>query len=82
MVCLSQKTKTQNFYISRLVALAFLPRPSHPHPVVRHRNEDLDDNRATNLVWALHPKIIGRDAENKCPVLGEWRYPFEDYEGS
>lgn len=38
------------FYVHRLVAQAFNPNPNG-YKLVTHRNGDLNDNRAENLVW-------------------------------
>ena len=36
--------------VHRLIALTFIPNP-HGYPVVNHKNEKRDDNRAENLEW-------------------------------
>lgn len=60
--------KQKWFELSRLVAVAFLPRPYHPRPYVKMRDGDRLNCSADNLRWALRPK----------PGEKEWRYVFDD----
>lgn len=50
------KGKVKNFYIHRLVALAFLPNP-HNSFGIEHINGNLHDNRLENLKWITKKKI-------------------------
>jgi hypothetical protein len=52
-VQLSKNGKSSGFYISRLVAEAYLPNPDNL-PIVAHKNGDLNDNSVENLMWASH----------------------------
>ena len=40
-------------YIHRLVAEVWVPNPDNK-PLVRHKNGNLKDNRAKNLIWATY----------------------------
>jgi hypothetical protein len=53
------KGKVKNFYIHRLVALAFLPNPNHCYGI-EHINSNLHDNRLENLRW-ITKKTINPD---------------------
>jgi Mor family transcriptional regulator len=44
-----EKNKTK--YIHKLVAEAFLPRPSKDHVYVSHKDENYDNNMLSNLYW-------------------------------
>lgn len=52
-VGLSNKDGVKTFKVHRLVALAFVPKPSNDPEAdfVNHKNEIKDDNRACNLEW-------------------------------
>ena len=49
-VCLYINGERQYKYVHRLVAEAFLPNPNN-HPIVRHLDDDADNNNAENLAW-------------------------------
>lgn len=55
---LSKDGKARHPYVHRLVAKAFLPKPSLARVQVNHINSDSKDNRATNLEWVT-------ESENK-----------------
>ena len=51
-VKLSKDSKTKDFRVSRLVAMAFVPNPNpNQWKQVNHKNEVKTDNRASNLEW-------------------------------
>lgn len=47
---LFERGKRKRVSVHRLVAMTFIPNPNN-HPVVNHKNEVRDDNRASNLEW-------------------------------
>lgn len=49
-VDLFEDGKRKRIAVHRLVAIAFLPNPNN-YPVINHKNEIRDDNRASNLEW-------------------------------
>jgi hypothetical protein len=46
--------KTKAMRVHRLVALAFLPPPSSPDHIVRHKDDNPRNNHADNLAWGTH----------------------------
>lgn len=53
-VTLSNSTHSTTFTVERLVALAFLVRPAKGdelHHRILHKNGNINDNRAVNLMW-------------------------------
>jgi hypothetical protein len=51
-VCCVVDDKSRRFYVQRLVAEAFLPKPSDPEKnQVNHKNMNRLDNRVENLEW-------------------------------
>jgi hypothetical protein len=46
----------KNFYVNRLIALAYIPTDDITLEV-RHKNDNCYDNRVENLVWGFSPKI-------------------------
>jgi len=52
-VRLSRSSDEKQFYIHRLVAMAFLPNP-HNHPEVNHKDENKQNNTVSNLEWCSH----------------------------
>lgn len=57
------KGKTLNYYVHRLVALAFIPVPEEvstatPDPEVNHKNGNKDDNTVDNLEWVTAKQNI------------------------
>jgi hypothetical protein len=63
------KGENRTFYVHRLVALSFLPNPSHAIKI-RHKNRNTHDNHVTNLEWIVKKKIIRK----YDPVKGKERY--------
>ena len=49
-VCLYRDGKSKRFYVSRLVALHYLPNPENKAQV-DHINRDIDNNHVSNLRW-------------------------------
>lgn len=50
IIGLKVNNKRKNYYLHRLVAIAFIPNPLNK-PEVNHLNFDRTDNRASNLEW-------------------------------
>lgn len=55
-VCLRNNNRQYTVQTHRLIAETFLG--PHPNMDVRHRNEDLSDNRVENLYWSNHSDTI------------------------
>lgn len=53
-VCLGSKYR---FFVHKLVALAFIPNPNN-YPVVRHRDDNRQNNVADNLLWGTQSDNI------------------------
>lgn len=77
-VILSKQGKQKRFQIHRLVAQAFVPNP-YNLPIVNHKNEIQNDNRADNLEWCTHqyncnyndlPKRIGFKVSQTVKLKG------------
>lgn len=61
----SNDSKTiKNFYVHRLVALAFIPNDTdNEKMIVVHRDQNFKNNRVENLAWqkrVKHAKLLGR----------------------
>lgn len=56
----------KDLYVHRLVAMAFVDRPSSDRQQVNHINADRSDNRAENLEWVT-------PAENQRHASTNWR---------
>ena len=57
--------KCKNFYVHRLVALAFIPNPTNK-PVINHKDHDRSNNKASNLEWMTHQENTDYSAELMC----------------
>jgi hypothetical protein len=71
MAVIRSKYKSKSVYIHRLVAGAYLEKPSDKHIEVNHKNLDKQDNRIENLEWVTrdenrnHAKAVyGSGADN------------------
>lgn len=56
-VCLRVEGRPIYKYIHRLMAEAFIPNPKK-YPIVRHLNDDRDDNYLSNLAWGTQKDNI------------------------
>jgi hypothetical protein len=55
--------KRNMFFIHKLVALVWLPRPSERHTVVTHLDRNLSNNHYTNLAWLTPHEAYKRNGE-------------------
>ena len=53
IVRLSYEGKRKNVRVHRLIAKAFIPNPNN-YPIVRHLNDNKEDNRMCNLAWGTN----------------------------
>lgn len=51
--CLCNHGKQAIVSVHRLVAIAFIPNPNN-YPIVNHKDETRDNNKACNLEWCTH----------------------------
>lgn len=63
--------KHKTLFVHRLVAEAFLEKPSPDHDVVNHRNGNKIDDRTDNLEWVTGPENEKHAAENGLKAHGE-----------
>lgn len=61
---LSLNGKEKRFLIHRLVAEAFIPNPDN-YPVVNHKDENTQNNRADNLEWCTQKHNINYGTRNQ-----------------
>lgn len=72
IVRLSDRTgKITNFYIHRLVAMAYLPCEDFNYRII-HLNNDLSDNRIENLEWRPKKHTIHYKSERKELILDDF----------
>lgn len=50
VVCLYKNAKQKQFFVHRLVAMAFIPNPNN-YPIINHKDEDKANNYVDNLEW-------------------------------
>ncbi len=65
MVNLRCSGKTKQFFVHRLVAMAFIPNPENKR-IVNHKDSDPNNNRVENLEWVTHK-------ENTRHAMGKGR---------
>lgn len=75
LVCLSTNGKAKNFYLHRLIALAFLPNPNN-FTDVDHINSDKTNNAIDNLQWLSHENNV-KKSNNKQVLCIELNRIFE-----
>ena len=63
-VRLSKTGKVKNFYVHRLVAMAFIANPESL-PIVNHKDENPANNRVENLEWCT---ALENTIHNRMPV--------------
>ena len=72
-VSLCKEGKRVNVHIHKLIATHFIPNPNN-YPIIRHLNDNNQDNRLENLEWGTH-KMNSEDAiKNSRLSTGENHY--------
>lgn len=73
MITYRENGKKHIEYLHRLVAKAFVENPNH-YNIVRHKDENNFNNKASNLEWCNHKTIINNVYEKKahyeCEICG------------
>jgi hypothetical protein len=62
-VNLNKNGKSKNYFVHRLVALAFIPNPENK-PQVNHKDLDKINNNLSNLEWVTHQENISHAFAN------------------
>ena len=63
-IVLSKNGEAKLFLIHRLVAHMFIPNPNN-HPIINHRDENPENNRAENLEWCTQKYNINYGTRNE-----------------
>ena len=72
IVRISVNNKGKKMYISRLIAIHFIPNPNN-YPCVCHKNDIKEDNRIENLYWGTH-KMNANDRTINNQLYGDNHY--------
>lgn len=72
--CLRIGGRPRYVYLHRLMAQVFIPNP-HNYPIVRHLNDDRDNNELENLAWGTQRDNWEDSVRNGTaqPPRDEWR---------
>lgn len=67
------KQQRRTFYIHKIVAEMFLPKPSSKQIYVTHINWNFSDNCANNLLWITHKQLMNRQPLRRKDPSKAWR---------
>lgn len=70
VVGLSKNGKTKQFFVHRLVAIAFVPNPNG-YPIVNHKDENKTNNNEDNLEWCTNKYNLNYGSAREKMVRGK-----------
>ena len=68
MVSFSKENKSKNFYVHKLMGIAFIPNPKNKK-FINHKNGIKTDNQLENLEWVTHSENMNHELDTGLRVM-------------